>query len=492
MSVLNSSYKWSMYLAKHRYEDEVLQFADEITKINSRGRRQPRLIAITDVAMYNLTDRIEVKRRVEIENIMSITVSQPSNQFVVHVPSEYDYWFESLKRDKMIRSLTQYGQHIEMFESDLSKLGELVQKKNEKDKSGIITIDEKTSLPPLPGLKHICMFKGLKDKRQYTRAELITTEQSYCKSLVQFLALFAYPLDIERNRLSVMTNRNKWIDIFDNFENIVRFHCDFFCPDLQKCCTRESISVAVDDPKAWAAPGSGSPSARRRSSRFHHVASASSPLTGTMSRRASEFEPHQTPGSSSSGKDRRRSHYLSPSATYLGTNSSLDSKAGSDSKEKLSSPAENNNEITLALNTLSLGSPKSENNDDNTNKGQEEEGGGPPRPDADVGAAFNKRVSLLKTVYEPYLANWTKLQELVKKLQEKSKYAKFFKKQQELCGGLSVSAYLIMPIQRVPRYVLLIKELVKYTDSTHPEYASLQKALKSIQKIAKVCDSYIK
>ena len=49
---------------------------------------------------------------------------------------------------------------------------------------------------------------------------------------------------------------------------------------------------------------------------------------------------------------------------------------------------------------------------------------------------------------------------------------------------LPLSSFLIMPIQRVPRYKLLLQELLKHTSPTHPDYASLQQALVLVSAVA--------
>jgi CRP-like cAMP-binding protein len=51
----------------------------------------------------------------------------------------------------------------------------------------------------------------------------------------------------------------------------------------------------------------------------------------------------------------------------------------------------------------------------------------------------------------------------------------------ELSAGLPLNAYLIMPIQRSPRYVLLLDELVKTTPESHADYEPLTKALRLIR-----------
>ncbi len=46
-------------------------------------------------------------------------------------------------------------------------------------------------------------------------------------------------------------------------------------------------------------------------------------------------------------------------------------------------------------------------------------------------------------------------------------------------------SYLIMPVQRIPRYQLLLRELDKVTEEGHPEKQHLGEALQKIEHIAK-------
>eukprot|EP01117_Protostelium_nocturnum_P019345 TRINITY_DN836_c0_g3_i1.p1 TRINITY_DN836_c0_g3~~TRINITY_DN836_c0_g3_i1.p1 ORF type:complete len:1638 (-),score=764.62 TRINITY_DN836_c0_g3_i1:204-5117(-) len=50
--------------------------------------------------------------------------------------------------------------------------------------------------------------------------------------------------------------------------------------------------------------------------------------------------------------------------------------------------------------------------------------------------------------------------------------------------GLDIQSYLIGPIQRIPRYVLLLKDLYKNTTEDHPDHDDLAKALESIESVA--------
>jgi hypothetical protein len=57
-------------------------------------------------------------------------------------------------------------------------------------------------------------------------------------------------------------------------------------------------------------------------------------------------------------------------------------------------------------------------------------------------------------------------------------------------GGLAVfSSLLILPIQRIPRYEMLIRELLRKTPPRHPDYKDLNDAFAKIKAIALLIDS---
>eukprot|EP01088_Endostelium_zonatum_P006125 TRINITY_DN1822_c0_g2_i1.p1 TRINITY_DN1822_c0_g2~~TRINITY_DN1822_c0_g2_i1.p1 ORF type:complete len:929 (-),score=281.68 TRINITY_DN1822_c0_g2_i1:389-3175(-) len=49
---------------------------------------------------------------------------------------------------------------------------------------------------------------------------------------------------------------------------------------------------------------------------------------------------------------------------------------------------------------------------------------------------------------------------------------------------LNLESLLIMPIQRVPRYNLLLDDLIKHTEETHPDYNDLKMALSKMKEVA--------
>ena len=48
-------------------------------------------------------------------------------------------------------------------------------------------------------------------------------------------------------------------------------------------------------------------------------------------------------------------------------------------------------------------------------------------------------------------------------------------------GKLSLDDLLIKPVQRIPRYLLFIKDLLKHTSANHPDHAPLHQALEELK-----------
>ncbi|KAF0299969.1 Protein ECT2 [Amphibalanus amphitrite] len=58
------------------------------------------------------------------------------------------------------------------------------------------------------------------------------------------------------------------------------------------------------------------------------------------------------------------------------------------------------------------------------------------------------------------------------------------------CAGLDLSALLLSPVQRVPRYVLLLQQLLRRTPAQHSDHAPLQRALLQLRQfLARLNDS---
>eukprot|EP01129_Flabellula_baltica_P015835 TRINITY_DN8201_c0_g1_i1.p1 TRINITY_DN8201_c0_g1~~TRINITY_DN8201_c0_g1_i1.p1 ORF type:complete len:779 (-),score=145.45 TRINITY_DN8201_c0_g1_i1:1-2337(-) len=57
-------------------------------------------------------------------------------------------------------------------------------------------------------------------------------------------------------------------------------------------------------------------------------------------------------------------------------------------------------------------------------------------------------------------------------------------RQQPATRGIALQGFLITPIQRIPRYQLLLQELLRNTPTDHPDYPHLTKAIDSIIEVA--------
>jgi serum/glucocorticoid-regulated kinase 2 len=86
---------------------EIVKFSDFVIKINRREKEQTRVMLITNKAVYNLMPNNygKCKRRIAIDELGSVTASQVSDDFVLHVPAEYDYRFKSAKKDTICKVL---------------------------------------------------------------------------------------------------------------------------------------------------------------------------------------------------------------------------------------------------------------------------------------------------------------------------------------------------------------------------------------------------
>lgn len=79
-------------------------------------------------------------------------------------------------------------------------------------------------------------------------------------------------------------------------------------------------------------------------------------------------------------------------------------------------------------------------------------------------------------MYTQYCSNYNTALELVNKLCDENSRFRAFIKKTEAKTMKKFLDFLILPVQRVPRYVLLLEVLIKYTDDSHPDFENLKKA----------------
>jgi len=102
-----------------------------------------------------------------------------------------------------------------------------------------------------------------------------------------------------------------------------------------------------------------------------------------------------------------------------------------------------------------------------------------------VGGIILKLVPKL-SAYTQYICKFDYASKaLAENLQNNIKFRSFVEAIMKLPGiEQNLQSYLIMPVQRIPRYKLLVEGLLKKTPEDHPDYADLQTALQELDKKA--------
>ncbi|KAN0037895.1 hypothetical protein ACTA71_000066 [Dictyostelium dimigraforme] len=97
---------------------------------------------------------------------------------------------------------------------------------------------------------------------------------------------------------------------------------------------------------------------------------------------------------------------------------------------------------------------------------------------------FNKNQDNFK-MYSNYIIGYDASVTLLARLRKKKDFSNFLEKcrNDSRCNGLDLNSILIMPVQRLPRYVLLLSELIKQTPPNHPNVKLLNKCLKGIKEV---------
>ncbi|KAJ1980592.1 hypothetical protein H4R35_001058 [Dimargaris xerosporica] len=107
-------------------------------------------------------------------------------------------------------------------------------------------------------------------------------------------------------------------------------------------------------------------------------------------------------------------------------------------------------------------------------------------PSHPVGKVFLRNAAFLR-LYSVYVNNYdnatTKLDEWTKHRKKFAKYLSAAQSHPEH-NQLNLLGYLLLPIQRVPRYEMLLRQLLQHTPISHPDYSDLCKALTVVKERA--------
>ncbi|KAJ3103449.1 Phosphatidylinositol 3,4,5-trisphosphate-dependent Rac exchanger 2 protein [Phlyctochytrium bullatum] len=88
-------------------------------------------------------------------------------------------------------------------------------------------------------------------------------------------------------------------------------------------------------------------------------------------------------------------------------------------------------------------------------------------------------------IYAVYCGNYPQAMKLVHQLQSRPDFKEFITKWMNSVEGrgLSLESFLIKPVQRICKYPLLLRELLKHVDKSHKDYANLSLATEKIELV---------
>ncbi|KAL1243207.1 hypothetical protein TSPI_03237 [Trichinella spiralis] len=111
----------------------------------------------------------------------------------------------------------------------------------------------------------------------------------------------------------------------------------------------------------------------------------------------------------------------------------------------------------------------------------------------EIAEAFGDLIHFMK-LYSAYGRNYSASQQLLLQLLEKNKQFRQFCEMQEclpVLKGLKLAALLITPIQRIPRYKLLLEQILKLLDNSSRQHLQISKLVQQIGALAETVDSCI-
>jgi len=97
-----------------------------------------------------------------------------------------------------------------------------------------------------------------------------------------------------------------------------------------------------------------------------------------------------------------------------------------------------------------------------------------------------RNIGGITNLYTEYVNGYSRAIEVCHRHENSSRFQKFLQSAVKASrSSLGLMAYLIMPVQRIPRYALLLKEVIKNTSRRNVEVrTSLQKSLNKVEKVA--------
>ncbi len=114
-----------------------------------------------------------------------------------------------------------------------------------------------------------------------------------------------------------------------------------------------------------------------------------------------------------------------------------------------------------------------------------------------VAKTFIQYAPQLLFYYRSYSVHYVKssMNQLMTRLQRENPSFYMYCQQMTLdtrSNGLTMESYIILPMGRLPRYILLLKYIMEYTMKSSPEYVSLNEAIDTLGSIVNIINDALK
>ena len=133
---------------------EIIYYTNKVYKLNAILLKQERALILTDHSLYNIHNK-KVKRQMKYEEMLGITFSAVSNEFVVHADKGYDFHFFSPDKTIIIYIIAKcYEKNVNKpiilcQVKDKSLKQYVTTKKDKKKDSGNSRLDDKNRIDTL-------------------------------------------------------------------------------------------------------------------------------------------------------------------------------------------------------------------------------------------------------------------------------------------------------------------------------------------------------
>jgi len=131
--------------------DEIIYYSNKILKYNSFSMKQERSFLLTNKCLYNILNK-KVKRQMKYEEMLGITFSNQTNEFIIHADLGYDFHFISPDKILIIFIISKCYENLTKKPiilcevKDKSLKSYVTTKKDKRRNSAISRLDEKNKI----------------------------------------------------------------------------------------------------------------------------------------------------------------------------------------------------------------------------------------------------------------------------------------------------------------------------------------------------------